>query len=183
MEGRPARELNDDELEGQGTHAHATRNWVFLHGTAEQFQRHTERMLELEQEYLRRHPKRTWQGAGDDPQQVDEATRLRLSLRGLQRQIEALLADGKGVAGSLSTEQSDPATVHRLLGRVAAAGGRMHKLELHQLARELGVSPVVLASLYRGPAAVLRTERDERVLIEPDPASVTQHPSEISTAP
>ena len=59
----------------------------------------------------------------------------------------------------------------------------MHKLELHQLARELGVSPVVLASLYRGPAAVLRTERDERVLIEPDPASVTQQPSEISTAP
>ncbi|MDT7571860.1 MAG: hypothetical protein QOE05_2034, partial [Actinomycetota bacterium] len=94
MEGRQARQLSDDELEQQGTHAHATRNWVFLHGTAEQYSRHTERMLELEQEYLRRHPKRTWQGTGDDPQEVDEATRLRLALRGLQRQIDAILAEG-----------------------------------------------------------------------------------------
>jgi len=62
-QGRPARELSDEELEQQGTHAHETRNWVFLHGTAEQFATHTARMLELEQEYLRRHPKRTWQGA------------------------------------------------------------------------------------------------------------------------
>lgn len=62
--GRPARELDDAELESQGTQAHATRNWVFLHGTAEQFERHTLRMLELEQEYLRRHPQRTWQGSG-----------------------------------------------------------------------------------------------------------------------
>jgi len=45
----------------------------------------------------------------------------------------------------------------------------MHKLELHQVARELGLSPVVLASLYRGEHAVLRTERDERVLVEPEP--------------
>jgi len=166
VEGRPARELTDEELEQQGTHAHATRNWVFLHGTAEQFQRHTERMLELEQEYLRRHPKRTWQGAGDDPQQVDEATRLRLALRGLQRQIEALLADGVGDAGAPEPQDADPAKVHQLLERVAVAGGRMHKLELHQVARELGISPVVLALLYRGSAAVLRTERDERVLVD-----------------
>ena len=165
MEGRPARELTDAELEQQGTHAHATRNWVFLHGTAEQFQRHTERMLELEQEYLRRHPKRTWQGAGDDPQQVDEATRLRLALRGLQRQIEALLADA-AAAGAAEPDSADPARISQLLDRVAANGGRMHKLELHQVARELGISPVVLASLYRGEDAVLRTERDERVLVE-----------------
>ncbi len=167
MEGRPAPELTDEELEGQGTHAHATRNWVFLHGTAEQFQRHTDRMLELEQEYLRRHPKRTWQGGGDAQQQVDEATRLRLALRGLQRQIEALLADGVDGVAIPDAEHEDPAPVHALLERVAAAGGRMHKLELHQVARELGVSPVVLASLYRGEGAVLRTERDERVLVDP----------------
>jgi len=60
--GVPASELSDEDLERQGTHAHETRNWVFLHGTAEQFKTHTQRMLELEQEYLRRHPKRTWQG-------------------------------------------------------------------------------------------------------------------------
>lgn len=165
MEGRPARELTDGELEQQGTHAHATRNWVFLHGTAEQFQRHTERMLELEQEYLRRHPKRTWQGAGDDPQEVDEATRLRLALRGLQRQIEALLTDA-AAAGAAEPDPADPERISHLLDRVAANGGRMHKLELHQVARELGISPVVLASLYRGDGAVLRTERDERVLVE-----------------
>ena len=165
MEGRPARELTDEELEQQGTHAHATRNWVFLHGTAEQFERHTERMLELEQEYLRRHPKRTWQGAGADPQQVDEATRLRLALRGLQRQIEVLLATTPEGADDAHPAPADPERVQQLLDRIAANGGRMHKLEVHQVARSLGVSPVVLASLYRGPGAVLRTERDERVLV------------------
>ncbi len=163
MEGRPARELSDAELEEQGTHAHATRNWVFLHGTAEQYQRHTERMIELEQEYLRRHPKRTWQGTGDDPQVVDEATRLRLALRSLQRQIDALLAEG---LDERPDDEADPEKVRQLLTRVASSGGSMHKLELHHAARELGISPAALAKLYRGPGAVLRTERDLRVLVQ-----------------
>lgn len=162
MEGLPARELSDEELERQGTYAHATRNWVFLHGTAEQYQRHTERMLELEQEYLRRHPKRTWQGSAGDPQQVDEATRLRLALRGLQRQIDAILAEG---LDGRPVDEADPQRVRQLLDRVADNGGRMHKLELHQAARELGISPAALARLYRGPQAVLRTEGDQRVLV------------------
>jgi hypothetical protein len=163
MEGRPARELTDAELEQQGEHAHATRNWVFLHGTAEQFQRHTERMLELEQEYLRRHPKRTWQGSGDDPQVVDEATRLRLALRSLQRQVDAILAEG---IDERPEDEADPRRVDELLRKVADNGGRMHKLELHQAARELGISPAALARLYKGPGAKLRTERDQRVLVE-----------------
>jgi AraC-like DNA-binding protein len=163
VEGRPARELTDAELEQQGEHAHATRNWVFLHGTAEQFQRHTERMLELEQEYLRRHPKRTWQGSGDDPQVVDEATRLRLALRSLQRQIDAILAEG---LDERPEDEADPRAVEELLDKVAYNGGRMHKLELHQVARELGISPAALARLYKGPGAKLRTERDQRVLVE-----------------
>lgn len=163
MEGRPARELTDGELEEQGTYAHATRNWVFLHGTAEQYARHTERMIELEQEYLRRHPKRTWQGTGDDPQVVDEATRLRLALRSLQRQIDAILTEG---LDGRPEGDADPQQVQRLLDRVAGNGGRMHKLELHQAARELGISPAALAGLYRGPGAVLRTERDQRVLVD-----------------
>ena len=161
-EGRPVRELSDADLEQQGTHAHATRNWVFLHGTTAQFERHTERMLELEQEYLRRFPKRTWQGAGDQPHEVDEATRLRLALRGLARQIESLL--DTGAPGQTGDENADPAAVHPLVERLRAAGGRMHKLELHQLAREVGVSPAGLAGLYRGPAPVLLAERDERLL-------------------
>lgn len=163
-EGRPAAELSDAELEQQGTHAHATRNWVFLHGTAQQYERHTERMLELEHEYLRRHPKRTWQGVSAEPQHVDEATRLRLMLRGLQRQIEVVLADGTDAP---ATDHLDAQRVAQLLDRVAANGGRMHKLELHQVAQELGIPPVALASLYRGEHAVLRTERDERVLVTP----------------
>lgn len=161
--GRPARELADEELEQQATHAHATRNWVFLHGTTDQFGTHTERMLELEQEYLRRHPQRTWQGAADAPREVDEATRLRLALRAITRQIEALLASDTAVDDPGS---ADPEVVRELLRRVAAAGGRMHKLELHQVARELDLSPPALASLHRGEGAVLRADRDERVLTD-----------------
>jgi hypothetical protein len=162
-QGVPVSELTDAELEAQGTAAHATRNWVFLHGTADQFRHHTERMLALEQEYLRRFPKRTWQGSGDAPSEVDEATRLRLALRGLGTQIEALLA---GSPEPVAAADGSPEQVRRLLGRVAAAGGRMHKLELHQLAREVGLSPASLAALYRGGDPALRTERDERVLAD-----------------
>lgn len=162
-EGRPARELTDAELEQQGTHAHATRNWVFLHGTAEQYRRHTERMLELEEEYLRRHPKRTWQGVGGEPVPVDEATRLRLALRSVARQIEALLAEpGEGSAG----QGADRGQVRDLLRELARRGGRVHKLELHQLSREFRIDPVSLAALYRGAEPVLATDRDERVLTD-----------------
>ncbi|HEX2551309.1 MAG TPA: DUF6158 family protein, partial [Nocardioidaceae bacterium] len=62
--GRPAADLSDEELATQGKQLHDSRNWVFLHGSAAQFETHTTRMLELEQEYLRRYPKRTWQGSG-----------------------------------------------------------------------------------------------------------------------
>jgi hypothetical protein len=161
--GVPVGELTDVELEEQGTAAHATRNWVFLHGTAEQFQHHTVRMLDLEQEYLRRFPKRTWQGSADAPAQVDEATRLRQALRGLSRQIDALLASSSG-APDVPAQGSDD--VSGLLRRVADAGGRLHKLELHQAAREAGISPTALAQLYRGEKPRLRTERDERVLTD-----------------
>jgi hypothetical protein len=62
--GRPASELSDEELAAQGKQLHESRNWMFLHGSAAQFATHTKRMLELEDEYLRRFPKRTWQGSG-----------------------------------------------------------------------------------------------------------------------
>lgn len=74
--GRPAAELTDDELESQGKQLHDSRNWMFLHGTAAQFATHTQRMLELEAEYVRRFPKRTWQGSGGAeeaaPEPVDD---------------------------------------------------------------------------------------------------------------
>jgi hypothetical protein len=161
--GVPVTELTDAELEAQGTAAHATRNWVFLHGTAEQFRNHTERMLALEQEYLRRFPKRTWQGSGDSATELDEATRLRLALRGLGTQIDVLLA---GSPEPPPQQDASPEQVRRLLRRVADAGGRMHKLEVHQVAREVGMSPASLAGLYRGGDPLLATERDERVLTD-----------------
>ena len=71
--GRPASELSDEELETQGKQLHDSRNWVFLHGSAAQFETHTRRMLELEQEYIRRFPEdsapdplRTRAGARED---------------------------------------------------------------------------------------------------------------------
>jgi hypothetical protein len=159
----PVRELSDEELDQQASYAHATRDWVFHHGTTDQFRHHTERMLELEQEYLRRYPKRTWQGTVDAPKEIDEATRLRLALRALSRQLDALLADSPEVS---DPDVADPPAVRQLLARVAEAGGRMHKLEIHQVARELGITPLALASLYRGDRSLLAADRDERVLTE-----------------
>ena len=132
MTGRSVAELTDDELESQGKLAHETRNWVFLHGTAEQFSNHTKRMLALEEEYLRRHPKRTWQGwtsAAPRPPAGDPVAAL-------------------------------------LVGLAAAPSGRMHKLELHQLARDCGVSRESLAALYNSANGFIRAERSDRVLTE-----------------
>ncbi|HEV7825673.1 MAG TPA: DUF6158 family protein [Mycobacteriales bacterium] len=163
-QGRPAAELTDTELERQGTHAHATRNWVFLHGTAEQFARHTERMLELEREYLRRHPKRTWQGTAADGPEVDEATMLRAALRGLARQIEAVLAQVPAPPPAVPpVEDAERA----LLARVAAApGGRLHKLEAHQAAREVGLARTELARLYTAEPPLLATDQHDRVITD-----------------
>lgn len=133
--GRPVEELSDDELEAQGAQAHSTRNYIFLHGTAEQFANHTVRMLALEQEYLRRHPKRTWQGSGGAPARTGHT-------------------DGEVVG--------DP--IRCVLTKVAEQGGTMHKLELHQAARECGMTREVLATLYNADNQLLRAERSDRVL-------------------
>ena len=151
--GLPARELSDAELERQGTRAHATRNWVFLHGTTDQFRHHTERMLELEQEYLRRHPKRTWQGAAgsDASTALDRVEQIRQVLRSFQAQMEGLLVELAEAEGSAAGGAPDPVAAEvRLLARFAEApDGRLHKLEAHQAARELGLRAVDTARLYK----------------------------------
>ena len=135
--GRPAAELSDEELEQQGTQAHATRNWVFLHGSAEQFARHTSRMLELEQEYLRRHPQRTWQGTGGAAADREAtAAAWRETLTGIIRQLEALISLPDPPPGQPSAGV-DPAQA--FLQRMAQEGGAMHKLEAHQVARDVGL--------------------------------------------
>jgi hypothetical protein len=167
-QGVPPRELSDDELERQGTYAHATRTWVLLHGTAKQFRHHTERMLELEQEYIRRHPKRTWQGvAGSeaDATGLEPLERLRLELRGVMDQIDALLSGPTAVTEAGGKTNDPAATATEFLRRFAAAdGGRLHKLEAHQVAREVGLPPGEVASLYKSDPALLRAEGDYRLL-------------------
>jgi hypothetical protein len=89
-------------------------------------------MLELEQEYLRRFPKRTWQGAVGDPPTEPVA---------------------------------DP--VVALLRLVAEAPrGRMHKLEVHQAARLVGLDRADLARLYTAEPQLLATEKQDRVITD-----------------
>jgi len=162
--GRPARELSDEELEQQGTQAHATRNWVFLHGSAEQFAHHTTRMLELEREYVRRHPRRTWQGSGGVPKDVmATAEAWRQSVRGVIQQLEALVELPDAPAAAAVT--GDPETA--FLKRIAdAPGGRLHKLEAHQAAREVGLERAALAKLYNTDPPLLATELQDRVITD-----------------
>jgi hypothetical protein len=161
--GRPARELSDEELEQQGKQAHETRNWVFLHGTAAQFATHTARMLELEQEYLRRHPKRTWQGSGGAADVSSDVEVRRAALRGMFTQLEALLERRPVEPGA--RPDGDPVTA--LLRHIAEqTGGRMNKLEVHQLAREVGLERAALARLYNADPPLLVTERQDRVITD-----------------
>ncbi len=170
--GVPASELSDDELERQGTQAHLTRNRVFLHGTAEQFKAHTDRMLELEQEYLRRHPKRTWQGSADQDEPVPGAApdlaelntlvQVRLLFKSFVDQMNVLLTENTEAAPS-----EPDGRAQRLLALFAeTAEGTMHKLETHQRARELGLSPAEVAALYKHQPPLLATAGPDRVITD-----------------
>lgn len=57
--GIPASELEDSTLERELEYLHETRHETFMNGSAGALEAHTERMLELEQEYARRFPQRT----------------------------------------------------------------------------------------------------------------------------
>jgi len=56
---RPGTELDDADLERELEHLHETRHDTFMKGSADAFQAHTDRMLELESEYADRFPDRT----------------------------------------------------------------------------------------------------------------------------
>jgi Family of unknown function (DUF6158) len=174
--GIPARELSDEELERQGVHAHAMRHWVFLHGTAEQFRTHTERMLELEQEYLRRHPQRTWQGSGGEAEAPSRDDRIRDLVQTFSRAITALLDEQPASAAS-SAPRRDPVQAQvALLQRFAEApDGRMHKLEAHQIARQLAPDSHLVAQLYRQDPPLLHADRDVRVITDAGRAWLQQH--------
>ncbi len=74
MAGVDPRELADEDLEREVTHLHETRHETFLNGSEDALQAHTERMLALEAEYLRRFPDR----AAPDPMRV-RATRREMT--------------------------------------------------------------------------------------------------------
>ncbi len=178
--GVPAHELTDEELERQGLHAHATRHWVFLHGTAEQFRTHTHRMLELEQEYLRRHPQRTWQGSGPAGAQapavmaeVPQNSQIRDLVQTFVREIDYLLGPDEDDAAAA------PGTAERqVLARVADSPERaLHKLELHQIAREVGSSPRSVAQLYKADPPLMRADGDHRAITEHGLRWLAEHPA------
>lgn len=180
--GVPARELTDDELERQGVHAHATRHWVFLHGTADQFRTHTQRMLELEQEYLRRHPQRTWQGSpgasGPAVTAIARDARIRDLVQTLTTEVLSLLADS-ATATTPDGVPADPApATGKLLAAFAAApDGALHKLEAHQIARSVAPNARLVASLYKQDPPLLQAHGDLRVITDAGRAWLAGHPS------
>ena len=56
--GAAARELEDGRLLKELETIHRTRHETLLHGSDEALATHTQRLKELEEEYLRRHPQR-----------------------------------------------------------------------------------------------------------------------------
>jgi len=167
--GLPASGLPDADLERQVSRAHATRNWVFFHGTAGQYRKHTERMLELEQEYLRRHPQRTWQGVGTEEPPADAEERIhqiRELLRLFQSEMDWLVAEFTTPSRTAPGEKLADAEAQLLARFAAQPDGRMHKLEAHQAARRLGIYPSQLATLYRRPPPLLAVVGKDRVLTE-----------------
>jgi len=64
-------ELADDDLRREVSHLHETRHETLLHGSESALRAHTERMLALEQEFLRRFP----QDSAPDPQRTRAGSR------------------------------------------------------------------------------------------------------------
>ncbi|MDP5182491.1 DUF6158 family protein [Blastococcus sp. BMG 814] len=170
------RQLSDEELERECFHAHDTRHWVFLNGSATQFRTHTERMLELEQEYLRRHPQRTWQGVDVPAKAPSREDHVRDLVATFSRAIAAVLDDEGGSAITGGTDRREvEAQVTLLRHFVEAPEGRLHRLEARQLARQLFEDSQVVARLYRQDPPLLQAERDVRVITDAGRAWLQEH--------
>jgi uncharacterized protein DUF6158 len=70
-------ELTDDELRRELEHLHATRHEALLGASESAFETHTERMLALEQEFIRRFPRE----AAPDPERTRAGARSRADQR------------------------------------------------------------------------------------------------------
>ena len=58
MSGVRPEDLEESDLLRELRHLHTTRHDTFLHGSPDALQEHSRRTVELEDEYLRRHPER-----------------------------------------------------------------------------------------------------------------------------
>ncbi len=185
--GEPARNLTDAELERQGVQAHATRHWVFLHGTAEQFRTHTQRMLELEQEYLLRHPQRTWQGSGGGggaTTTIARDARIRDLVHTLTTEVFNLLdATTGGAPGAGAVATTDDGKAKLLAAFAVSPDGALHKLEAHQIARGVAPNAQLAASLYKQDPPLLRADGDMRVITDAGRAWLADHPVEQPKGP
>ncbi|WP_219419339.1 DUF6158 family protein [Pseudonocardia nigra] len=69
--GIPPNELSDDDLRREVAHLHETRHDTLLGGSESALEAHTERMLTLEREFLRRFP----EDSAPDPQRTRAGSR------------------------------------------------------------------------------------------------------------
>ena len=115
--GVPATRLSDEELERQRGNARATRDWASRRGSDEEFQRHSLRVLELEQEYLRRQVRQQalgWKAV------LEEAARLGNCLRALIVELEARLDED--AAHRSRTPAPPPGAVAAAVASIVATG-------------------------------------------------------------
>jgi hypothetical protein len=78
------------------------------------------------------------------------------------------LLDEEPSAASSGEDRPDPeeATVALLRRFADAPEGRLHKLEAHQIARQLTPDSHIVARLYRQDPPLLQVDRDMRVLTD-----------------
>lgn len=92
--GIPPSQLADDDLRREVAHLHETRHDTLLSGSESALQTHTERMLALEQEFMRRFPAE----AAPDP----------LRTRAGSRAAEGRGAEGRGTEGRGTAGHAEP---------------------------------------------------------------------------
>jgi hypothetical protein len=75
-------------------------------------------------------------------------------------------------------DRRDPVTAQAALLRrfTEAPEGRLHKLEAHQMARQLSPDSHLVARLYRQDPPLLQADRDMRVITEAGRAWLAAHP-------
>ncbi len=81
--------------------------------------------------------------------------------------VEQLLVR-HNIAEPAKSAQAAPADLENALLRryVSAPNGRLHKLEAHQAAREIGIAPVAVAALFKAQPPLLVTAGEYRRLTD-----------------